>query len=81
MTQRKVLLTGTTGFLGSHIREHLKKQEGWHIYEIPGRGDFNGFPELSPDIIIHSGFSVDFSPVGNKKSESVINTEKLIDYA
>lgn len=82
--QKKILLTGTTGFLGSHIREHLKKQEGWRIYEVLGRkafDDFESYHGLSPDVIIHAGFTVDFNPAGDETSESVINTQKLIDYA
>jgi nucleoside-diphosphate-sugar epimerase len=84
---KTILLTGASGFLGGHIKAHLEKSGGWRVRTIVDRQAFRNFEEFpqisSLDVLIHSGFSVDFTPACSQRKLdlNVENTIKVIDYA
>lgn len=79
----KILVTGTGGFLGGLIALHLKNH--FYIETIEHRSDWSEKLSILKDIsiIIHSGFTVDFSPqkVPSEKSLNYKNTQLLIEFA
>ncbi|MGB1025751.1 MAG: NAD-dependent epimerase/dehydratase family protein, partial [Rhodospirillaceae bacterium] len=84
-----ILVTGTSGYLGSRLAAHLKVQ-GHAVPDVPGRTAFAALDSTldliwersRPDAVIHAAFDVDFAPrppKGSPDSLSVANTRALLD--
>ena len=86
MSGRTALVTGTSGYLGSRIAQHLAL-DGFRILECRGRHDVAEVSAFQPptpvDVAVHAAFAVDFSPAGSREaeSESVRNTRRVVDWA
>lgn len=86
MDPLRVLITGTSGFLGREIVTFLKAR-GHHVEQIRGRKDFYHLAEIlqqkNIQCLIHNGFGVDFSPVGQNPEQSLNlqNTKKAWELA
>ena len=82
-----ILLTGTSGFLGGHIKNHLEaKCKYLRVFVIANRKEFENFEDRFSnqkfDIIIHSGFSVNFCPSDGKDPfKNIENTRRLIKFS
>ena len=84
---KNILLTGSAGFLGAHMRKHLYGcPNQWRILSINSRDEFENFEKKFAnqkiDIIIHAGFSVDFqeSNTGNP-SKNIENTRRVLKFS
>ena len=79
---KNILLTGTSGFLGGHIKSHLNGQSSrWRIFVIANQEEFESFEEKFVnqrfDVVIHSGFSIDFQTSKSwDPSKNIENTRK-----
>ena len=86
MSPSTALVTGTSGYLGARIAEDLAR-EGFRVLERRSRhdvADIGGFePPASVGVLVHSAFTVDFSPASSHdgESESVRNTRRVTDWA
>lgn len=84
---QNILLTGTSGFLGGHIKSHLYAQSGrWRIFVIANREECESFKETflnqQFDIVIHSGFSIDFQASNDKDPfKNIKNTRRILKFA
>ena len=84
----RALVTGTSGYLGSKIAEHLRVK-GWAVVEISGRALFPdkaraAFLGQKFDLIVHAGFKVDFTVAPfdeSERSENFLNTKLLLQLA
>ena len=81
---KNILLTGTSGFLGTHMRKHLYGcPNQWRIFSINSRDEFENFEEKFAnqkiDIIIHAGFSIDFQESNtDDSSKNIENTRRVL---
>ena len=86
-TIQNILLTGTSGFLGSQIRHHLHTQlNRWRVFEVANRKEFENFEgrfaNQNFDIVIHSGFSISFQTYTGKDSfKNIENTQRVLKFA
>lgn len=86
MSERTALVTGTSGYLGSRIAQHLALG-GFRVVERRGRRDLAELPSFDPvagvDVVVHAAFGVDFSPAGapEPESESVCHTRRVAGWA
>ena len=84
---KNILLTGTSGFLGTHIKKHLYGfPNQWRIFLINSRDEFENFEEKFAnqkiDIIIHAGFSVDFQESNtDDPSKNIENTRRVLKFS
>ena len=84
---KNILLTGTSGFLGTHIRKHFYGcPNQWRILSINSRDEFENFEEKFAnqkiDIIIHAGFSVDFQESNtDDPSKNIENTRRVLKFS
>ena len=84
---KNILLTGTSGFLGTHMRKHLYGcPNQWRILSINSRDEFENFEEKFAnqkiDIIIHAGFSVDFQESNtDDPSKNIENTRRVLKFS
>ena len=84
---KNILLTGTSGFLGTHMRKHLYGcPNQWRILSINSRDEFENFEEKFAnqkiDIIIHAGFSVDFQESNTDyPSKNIENTRRVLKFS
>ena len=84
---KNILLTGTSGFLGTHIKKHLYGfPNQWRIFLINSRDEFENFEEKFAnqkiDIIIHAGFSVDFQESNtDDSSKNIENTRRVLKFS
>ena len=84
---KNILLTGTSGFLGGHIKKHLYGcPNQWRIFLINSRDEFENFEEKFAnqkiDIIIHAGFSVDFQESNtDDPSKNIENTRRVLKFS
>ena len=84
---KNILLTGTSGFLGTHIKKHLYGcPDQWRIFLINSRDEFENFEEKFAnqkiDIIIHAGFSVDFQESNtDDPSKNIENTRRVLKFS
>ena len=84
---KNILLTGTSGFLGTHIKKHLYGfPNQWRIFLINSRDEFENFEEKFAnqkiDIIIHAGFSIDFQESNtDDSSKNIENTRRVLKFA
>ena len=84
---KNILLTGTSGFLGTHMRKHLYGYPNqWRILSINSRDEFENFEEKFAnqkiDIIIHAGFSVDFQESNtDDPSKNIENTRRVLKFS
>ena len=84
---KNILLTGTSGFLGAHMRKHLYGcPNQWRILSINSRDEFENFEEKFAnqkiDIIIHAGFSVDFQESNtDDPSKNIENTRRVLKFS
>ena len=84
---KNILLTGTSGFLGTHIKKHLYgcPNQG-RIFLINSRDEFENFEEKFAnqkiDIIIHAGFSIDFQESNtDDSSKNIENTRRVLKFS
>lgn len=78
----RLLLTGASGFLGSHLRDALS-HAGHDILALGGRRDlalWEAPAHETLDAVLHAGFEVDFAPAagGSSESENVALTRRLV---
>ena len=84
---KNILLTGTSGFLGTHMRKHLYGcPNQWRILSINSRDEFENFEEKFAnqqfDIVIHSGFCINFQKSSGKDSfKNLENTNLVLKFA
>ena len=84
---KNILLTGTSGFLGGHIKSHLNAQSSrWRIFVIANQEEFESFEEKFVnqqfDVVIHSGFSIDFQKYKSiDTSKNIENTRRVLKFA
>ena len=84
---KNILLTGTSGFLGTHIKKHLYGfPNQWRIFLINSRVEFKSFEEKFVnqrfDVVIHSGFSIDFQKYKSMDtSKNIENTRRVLKFA
>jgi nucleoside-diphosphate-sugar epimerase len=84
---QNILLTGASGFLGGHIKNHLYEQPNrWQVFVINSREEFknfeNNFANHKIDIVIHCGFSINFEASNSKnQSENIKNTKRILKFA
>ena len=84
---KNILLTGTSGFLGTHIKKHLYGfPNQWRIFLINSRVEFKSFEEKFVnqrfDVVIHSGFSIDFQTSKSMDpSKNIENTRRVLKFA
>ena len=84
---KNILLTGTSGFLGTHIKKHLYGcPNQWRILLINSRDEFENFEEKFAnqkiDIIIHAGFSIDFQESNtDDSSKNIENTRRVLKFS
>ena len=84
---KNILLTGTSGFLGAHIKKHLYGYPNqWRIFLINSRDEFENFEEKFAnqkiDIIIHAGFSIDFQESNtDDSSKNIENTRRVLKFS
>ena len=84
---KNILLTGTSGFLGTHMRKHLYGcPNQWRILSINSRDEFENFEEKFAnqkiDIIIHAGFSIDFQESNtDDSSKNIENTRRVLKFS
>ena len=84
---KNILLTGTSGFLGAHIKKHLYGYPNqWRILSINSRDEFENFEEKFAnqkiDIIIHAGFSIDFQESNtDDSSKNIENTRRVLKFS
>ena len=84
---KNILLTGTSGFLGTHMRKHLYGcPNQWRILSINSRDEFENFEEKFAnqkiDIIIHAGFSIDFQESNTDDfSKNIENTRRVLKFS
>jgi nucleoside-diphosphate-sugar epimerase len=84
---QNILLTGASGFLGGHIKNHLYKQSNlWQVFVISSRKDFKNFEEKFSNhkinIVIHCGFSINFEASSSQSQpENIENTRRVLKFA
>ena len=84
---KNILLTGTSGFLGGHIKSHLNAQSSrWRVFVIANQEEFESFEEKFVnqrfDVVIHSGFSIDFQTSKSRDpSKNIENTRRVLKFA
>ena len=84
---KNILLTGTSGFLGGHIKSHLNVQSSrWRIFVIANQEEFESFEEKFVnqqfDVVIHSGFSIDFQRSKSMDaSKNIENTRRVFKFS
>lgn len=84
---KRILITGASGFLGKHLVRHFSEKDDWDVLPVTGRAQLRDLPEKplgAIDIILHAGFSVDFSPFAPStphRSENFASTQKIIRLA
>ena len=84
---KNILLTGTSGFLGGHIKSHLNAQSSrWRIFVIANQEEFESFEEKFVnqqfDVVIHSGFSIDFQTSKSMDaSKNIENTRRVLKFS
>jgi nucleoside-diphosphate-sugar epimerase len=84
---KNILLTGASGFLGTHIKKYLYGcPNQWRIFLINSRDEFENFEEKFAnqkiDIIIHAGFSIDFQkPNSDDSSKNIENTRRVLKFS
>jgi nucleoside-diphosphate-sugar epimerase len=84
---QNILLTGASGFLGGHIKNHLYKQSNlWQVFVINSREEFKNFEENFANhkinIVIHCGFSINFEASSSQgQSENIENTRRVLKFA
>jgi len=84
---KNILLTGTSGFLGTHMRKHLYGcPNQWRILSINSRDEFENFEEKFAnqkiDIIIHAGFSINFQESNtDDPSKNIENTRRVLKFS
>ena len=84
---KNILLTGTSGFLGTHIKNYLYGcPNQWRILAINSRDEFenleNKFANQKIDIIIHAGFSVEFQESNTGDPfKNIENTRRILKFS
>jgi nucleoside-diphosphate-sugar epimerase len=84
---QNILLTGASGFLGGHIKNHLYKQSNlWQVFVINSREEFKNFEENFSNhkinIVIHCGFSINFEASSSQgQSKNIENTRRVLKFA
>ena len=84
---QNILLTGVSGFLGGHIKRYLCAQPGqWRVFVIANRKQLESFEEKFAnqqfDIVIHSGFCINFQKSSGKDSfKNLENTNLVLKFA
>ena len=84
---QNILLTGASGFLGGHIKNHLYKQSNlWQVFVINSREEFKNFEENFANhkinIVIHCGFSINFEASSSQSQpENIENTRRVLKFA